>query len=431
MPKDDSITSEIYNLASSRIKISTCPFLTCSHRSHIYECFLSPPSKTSSIVSYKMASQDGYFWLYKKLPRKISEQDGHSTPPRDTDIPLTDLEYTKVTLPVARRMIRFIQRGLTQSADSNMRKHYVSILRQEVSLDGPEVTDSEDKKMLEFFSNYFPAIYLSTALATRVYGEVFRGAGYGSIIFVSYDLAVTTDAITEESGNKDCAAALIFIATIYHELAHVYNSYLHSGDHHFVTPEKMQYNNRVDHDKFGNIYGESGFVVEASLFGGILEAIYDGQHDVDFVNHRNIVGVVLERPHLTEIVDSSIDGIRGRIVYRCEEKILQEFLSNAGVFAPSPFNRSDNLSPFLGVTDFLAKNEGSYALEWVDNIHRTQLCHMSIVDYSNVGVAYKAQRGSYRRVKIDGKLLYLPSSSTKYLAFSKGCRMLDRRLQAA
>ncbi|KAK0471359.1 hypothetical protein IW261DRAFT_1670712 [Armillaria novae-zelandiae] len=270
--------------------------------------------------------------------------------------------------------------------------------------------------MLQFFSNHFPEVYLSTALATRVFGEVFRGAGYGSIIFVSYDLAVTANAMDIDNAGNDngCAAALIFIATIYHELAHT------------------RYNNRVDHDKHGNVYGESGFVVEASLFGGILEAICDGQHDAEFANHRNIVGVVLERPHLTELVDSSIDGIGGRIAYRCEDKILREFLETTGIFAPSPFNHCSNLSPFLGVTDFLTKTDGAYALELVNTIHSTRLCHMSIVDYDNVGVAYKAQRGSgYRRVKIDGKRLYLPLSTTKHLLFSKGCRMMDLRLQAA
>ncbi|KAK0462705.1 hypothetical protein IW261DRAFT_1599156 [Armillaria novae-zelandiae] len=340
------------------------------------------------------------------------------------------MKYEEESLPMAMNILMLIEYGLAGSTEPKMRDHYISVLRGRVSIDGPAVTDKERQVIHEFFSQHFPRVYLSQALGAGVYGEVFRGGGYGSVIFINYDLAVAANATKSisKSSDTECAGILIFIATIYHELAHVYNSYLHPGDFQFATPEKMQYNNRMSYDDHGKIYGESGFIVEASLFGGIVEAIYDGRYSVDFVNLRNIVGVVLERPLLTELADPSNDQIQGRVVYKCEQRLVESFFRNGGVFSPSPFHRSDNLSPYQGVTDFLEKN-GSFALEWVNRVQNPRLCQMSIVNVENVGVAYKDQRDSgYSRVKIDGKLRYISQGAPENLMFSKGCRTFHRRL---
>ncbi|KAK0497969.1 hypothetical protein EDD18DRAFT_1331045 [Armillaria luteobubalina] len=372
------------------------------------------------------------FWVYKELPPRYFNQDGQpNTPPGGANAVLLKMKYEEESLPLVMHILWLIHYGLARSPLQKMRDHYISVLRGTVSIDGPAVTHQEREEIHEFFSQHFPPVYLSQALDIGVYGEVFRGDGYGCVIFINYDLAVAENAVKSipESTNTECASILVFIATIYHELAHVYNSYLHPEEFQFATPEKMRYNKRTTSDDHGKIHGESWFVVEASLFGGIVEAAYNGRCNVDFISPRNIVGVILERPLLTDLVDPSNDQVQGRVVYKCEQRLVQSFFENAGVFSPSPFHRSDNLSPYRGVADFLEKS-GMFALEWVKRTQSPRLSQMSIVNLENVGVAHKYQRDlAYRRVKINGNLRYLPLGAPESLSLSKGCRRFHRRLQ--
>ncbi|KAK0213724.1 hypothetical protein IW262DRAFT_327214 [Armillaria fumosa] len=112
-------------------------------------------------------------------------------------------------VPWAMNILLLIEAGLARSTDPRMRNHYVSVLRGRVSIGGPAVTDQERELIHEFFSQHFPPVYLSQALDTRVFGEVFRGGGYGSVIFISYDLAVAANATKSipKSNNAECAAS--------------------------------------------------------------------------------------------------------------------------------------------------------------------------------------------------------------------------------
>lgn len=121
--------------------------------------------------------------------------------------------------------------------------------------------------MLHYFAQTFPFICLERMSDGT--GVVRRTDGWRNTIFLRHDMVESVDrAMGQTRQTPGENVTLLFLATFYHELSHCLWGHLNPTK--LYSPEKLAY-------LVSNIagQGESGYVVEASLFGGVLSQVWE------------------------------------------------------------------------------------------------------------------------------------------------------------
>ena len=155
---------------------------------------------------------------------------------------------------------------------------------KQISIIPPQLsTQQEDATLLGFFQRRFPEVRLMD-MSPVMLGCIDRLSAPRRL-YLNWKLAV---AIHGYNGLNPTVymhnAIMLIIATLFHELAHLLWSDVHSPKNgtppHFIFPTKSFWSN-------GQLmpppeYGESGLVVEGRLFEGIVSAVYDQGFQGDF-----------------------------------------------------------------------------------------------------------------------------------------------------
>jgi hypothetical protein len=184
------------------------------------------------------------------------------------------------SIPILRIIIDNINWLLVNSPA--IRHSYLCVLRQTNLNDSP-ATQQEDATLVGFFRSRFPEVRLMD-MSPAMLACIDRLSAPRRL-YLNWRLAVALQGYDTFNPTAYMAnATMLVIAALFHELAHLLWSDVHSPKSgtppHFIFPTKSFWNN-------GQLmpppeYGESGFVVEGRLFEGIVSCVYDQGFQGDF-----------------------------------------------------------------------------------------------------------------------------------------------------
>jgi hypothetical protein len=198
---------------------------------------------------------------------------------RDDDFQ-SNMNIASDNIPLLRTIIDNIT--LLLSNNATIRHSYICVLRQ-TTLDCSPATQREDEILVDFFQHRFPEVRLMV-MSHQLLACMHRQS-VPRRLYLNRQLAVALQAYNPLviSIYMDNAIMLV-VASIFHELAHLLWTDVHSPKigtpPHFIFPPHNYW-------KDGRLipapeWGESGFVVEGRLFEGILSPVYDGGFQGDF-----------------------------------------------------------------------------------------------------------------------------------------------------
>ncbi|KAG7441019.1 uncharacterized protein BT62DRAFT_923601 [Guyanagaster necrorhizus] len=279
--------------------------------------------------------------LYSETPRSRYQsfnQWNTDRPVTPEKIRLETAKYTNVALPHFDKVFALIKKGLqcdqptggepiSNKHEDYMRQHYISVLRNKIiipPLDPKDIPKGERLGLKKYFIDHFPNIYLGADPNSFDIGTAEEA------------MAKAEKALGESRSLPDVnmAPVIMLVATIYHELAHALGSYLHPNDWTHRTPEDTMNYGRYH---ILNKGGEVGFVVEASLLGGLLRPGFNASADSEeALQFTNIAWLTLKRAS----DHGTTNTIRNSTGYVLEYGTgpLTSLVEGQGFFNPNPFN---------------------------------------------------------------------------------------------
>lgn len=193
-------------------------------------------------------------------------------------------------------LLLFAVRKTLCGSDDTLRKHYHRIFDL-ASVQSTLTNDEKDRKIKEFFKRQFPDVCIRP-MPTTVNGSTQRSwqKEDGKELYASridLNLALCAVANLDEKANywERYRARMLLLVTIYHELAHAVFGYLikdQPGD----SPAGSQPGGGSEFAGWGG-KGESGFSIEAVMFGGIISPYWDSKKR--YGNYRHISCLAIRR----------------------------------------------------------------------------------------------------------------------------------------
>lgn len=183
-------------------------------------------------------------------------------------------------IPLLLTIIQNIRTLLTN--DPTIRHSYLCVYRQTV-LDASPATAQEDEVLQTYFLRRWPEVRLMNMLPD-MYACIHRQSAPRRL-YLNRQLAVSLRGYDSTASAYSHNSIMLTVATIFHELAHLLWSDLHSPKvgtpPHFVFPTTRYFAS-------GQLmeppqWGESGFVVEGRLFHGILLPVYEPGFEGNFM----------------------------------------------------------------------------------------------------------------------------------------------------